>query len=162
MKTGIKLIIGCLIAFAIMSFKVHAQMVSAKQAFYSAMASGSTTAWSKQLEAVNAMTGNDKNAFQGALLMRKSGSQKTPGQKLSMFKQGHKLLETAISQESKNPEYRFLRLMIQENAPKIVGYNNNIAADASLVKASFKSFPETIQKAILSYSKTSKALNGLQ
>jgi hypothetical protein len=162
MRIGIKLIIGCLIAFAITHFEAHAQTGTGKQAFYSAIASGSTTAWNKQLEAVNTMSGNDKKAFQGALLMRKSGVQKTPGQKLSMFKQGHKLLEAAISHEAQNPEYRFLRLMIQENAPKIVGYNNNIADDARLVKASFKSLPETVQKAVLSYSQTSKALNGLQ
>ena len=162
MRVQMKLIIGCLIAFAIMSFAAHAQTGSGKQAFYTAMASNSAAVWNKQLEEISKLTGNDKNAFQGALLMRKSGSQKTPGQKLSMFKQGHKLLEAAISREAKNPEFRFLRLMIQENAPKIVGYNNNVADDARLVKASYKSFPETVQKAVLSYSKTSKALKGLQ
>ncbi|MCH5715884.1 hypothetical protein [Niabella hibiscisoli] len=51
--------------------------------------------------------------------------------------------------------------MIQENAPKIVGYNKNITDDAKLVKASLKSLPEVVQKAVLSYSKTSKALSGL-
>lgn len=162
MKLRIELIIGCLIAFAIMSSTAYAQTGFGKQAFYSAMGSNSATVWNKQLEAVNALTGNDKSAFRGALLMRKSGSQNTPGQKLSMFKQGHKLLEAAIGQEAKNPEYRFLRLMIQENAPKIVGYNNNIGDDVKLIKASFKLLPEVVQKAVLSYSKTSKALNGLQ
>ena len=162
MRVSIKLIIGCLIAFAIMSSAAHAQTGSGKQAFYNAMASTSAAVWNKQLEAVSTLTGNDKSAFRGALLMRKSGSQKTPGQKLSMFKQGHKLLEAAISQEANNPEFRFLRLMIQENAPKVVGYSNNIIDDARLVKASYKSFPESVQKAVLSYSKTSKALKGLQ
>lgn len=157
-----KLIIGCLIALAITSFTAHAQTGSGRQAFYHAIASNSATVWNKQLEAVNTLTGADKSAFHGVLLMRKSGSLKTPGQKLSMFKQGHKLLEAAISQEPKNAEYRFLRLMIQENAPKIVGYNNNITDDARQVKASLKSFPEVVQKAVLSYSKTSKSLNGLQ
>ncbi len=76
MRIGIKLIIGCLIAFAITHFEAHAQTGTGKQAFYSAIASGSTTAWNKQLEAVNTMSGNDKKAFQGALLMRKSGVQK--------------------------------------------------------------------------------------
>ena len=162
MRVSMKLIIGCLIAFAIMSFAAHAQTGSGKQAFYQAIASNSASVWNKQLEAVNTLAGNDRSAFHGALLMRKSGAQKTPGQKLSMFKQGHKLLEGAINQEVKNPEYRFLRLMIQENAPKIVGYNNNITDDARLVKASYKSFPDAVQKAVLSYSKTSKALKGLQ
>ena len=162
MRVSMKLIIGCLIAFAIMSFAAHAQTASGKQAFYNALASNSAAVWNKQLEAVNMLSGNDKSAFQGALLMRKSGSQNTPGQKLSMFKQGYKLLEAAIGQEAKNAEYRFLRLMIQENAPKIVGYNKNITDDAKLVKASLKSLPEVVQKAVISYSKTSKALKGLQ
>ncbi|MCH5715885.1 hypothetical protein [Niabella hibiscisoli] len=78
MRAQMKLIIGCLIAFAIMSF-AHAQTGSGKQAFYNALASNSAAVWNKQLEAVNTLPGNDKSAFQGALLMRKSALRKRRG-----------------------------------------------------------------------------------
>jgi hypothetical protein len=152
----------CVIAFAASHFTANAQTGAGRSGFYSAMSSASVAVWNKQLEALKAFSGNDKTAYEGALLMRKSGSQKTPGQKLSMFKQGYKLLEAAISKEPSNIEYKFLRLMIQENAPKIVGYNKNIADDAKSLKSGYKSLPATVQKAVLSYSKTSKALSGLQ
>ncbi|MCH5600069.1 hypothetical protein [Niabella ginsengisoli] len=162
MRSIIKSILGLFIAIFAMLFTTKAQDGAGKQAFYNAMASNSTSVWNKQLEALKAMKGNDKAAYEGALLMRKSGSQKTPGQKLSMFKKGHGLLETAISKEPANIEYKFLRLMIQENAPKIVGYNKNVAEDAKLLKNGYKSLPAVVQNAIVAYSKSSKVLSGLQ
>lgn len=162
MRLKRKLTLAFFIALAMLSFTAVAQTASTRQAFYAAMASGNAASMDKQMEATASVAGSDKMALQGALLMRKSGSQKTPGQKLSMFRQGNKLLETAISQDARNPEYRFLRLMIQENAPKIVGYSNNITDDVRVIKGGYKSLPEAVQKAILSYSKTSKVLNGLQ
>lgn len=139
----------------------NAQEGNSRQAFYAALASNSTAAWNKQLENVKNLKGNDRAAFEGALLMRKSGSLKIPAQKLSLFKKGHKLLEDAISREPHNTEFRFLRLMIQENAPKVVGYNKNLAEDVKIVKSGYNALPGTVQKAISAYTKSSKILTGL-
>ncbi|WP_346236027.1 hypothetical protein ABDK00_017550 [Niabella insulamsoli] len=157
----VKSILTSLIALIFLTPALEAQTAVDRSAFYQAMASGSTTALSKQLEITKEAKGTDKEALQGALLMRKSKSQKTAGQKLSMFKQGHRLLEGAISKEPANVEYKFLRLMIQEHAPKIVGYYKNIAEDAKILKASYKSLSSAVQKALLAYSNTSNALKGL-
>lgn len=133
-----------------------------KKTFYSALSSGSISELDKQVAAAKGLKGNDIPAFEGALMMRKSGSLKIPAQKLTMFKKGYKLLEGAISKEPANTEYRFLRLMIQENAPKIVGYYKNIAEDVNVVKSNYKSLSAETQQAILAYSKSSKVLTGLK
>lgn len=153
---------GCFfILFVAGSFLLHAQSGAGKQAFYAALASPSMSAWNKQLENAKNLKDNDKTAFEGALLMRKSGALKVPAQKLSLFKQGHKLLESAIRKEPQNTEFKFLRLIIQENAPKIVGYNKNLAEDARIIKSNYNSLPDVLQQAILAYSKSSKVLTGL-
>ena len=75
-----------------------------------------------------------------------------------MFKEGGKKLEAAIKAAPNNVEFRFLRLMIQENAPKIVGYDENIKVDSESVKANLKSLSPATQAAIGQYAKKSKYL----
>ena len=140
-----------------LSFAVHTESID-KAAYFKVFANGN----SKQMtELVDKLEGNkslDYFAYTGALLMRKAGFVTEAKEKLKLFKEGHKLLEEAISKDKQNPEYRFLRLMIQENAPKILNYKSNITEDASLIKSSYKTFPQEVQQAILDYSKKSKAL----
>lgn len=100
----------------------------------------------------------NKDAYQGALVMKKSGLLSDAGEKLKLFKEGRKKLETAISRDTMNCEYRFLRLLIQENAPKIVNYNTEIKKDASYLRKNYKTLSLSIQKEILNYSKHSKEL----
>ncbi|HMH32644.1 MAG TPA: hypothetical protein VK543_06415, partial [Puia sp.] len=60
--------------------------------------------------------------------------------------------------ERENAEYRLLRLMVQENAPTVLGYKNDIKADSEYIRKSFKNLPEDIQQVIVDYSKKSKIL----
>ena len=154
-----------LISFVFLAFTgfgySKAQTGVTKQALYKALATDNVALWNKQLEVCQQLNGNDKAAYEGALLMRKSGSLKTPAQKLNMFKKGHKFLESAISKEPDNAEYKFLRLVIQENAPKLLGYNKDIIADTKTIKANYNSFSKELQQAVTAYSKTSKLLSGL-
>ena len=99
-----------------------------------------------------------KLAYEGAMLMKKSGLLSKPKEKLKVFKSGREKLETAIRDDSANVEYHFLRLIIQENAPKIVGYKKNIDADSKMVMASYNTLPTFLRQAIKNYSKTSKVL----
>jgi len=97
-------------------------------------------------------------AFMGALLMKKASFVENAVEKLKLFKAGHKDLELAIYRENTNTEYYFLRLIIQENAPKLVNYSKDIKKDAAYIVKNYKSLSPELQKAILSYSKTSKEL----
>lgn len=57
-----------------------------------------------------------------------------PLSKLSSFQKGKKNLEHAIAKDPTNMELRALRLSIQINAPKFLGYHNAIENDKSFLK----------------------------
>lgn len=101
---------------------------------------------------------DDQQAYLGAIGMKTAEFQKSAGDKLKKFKEGKVLLEKAIQSHPNNVEYRFLRLMIQENAPKILGYNSNIKEDVSLIKANINKVPKEIKTAITNYSGVSENL----
>lgn len=130
-----------------------------KSEFYKAMDSGDkTTIEILEKKIATASVTNDQKAYYGAILMKSSEFQKTAGEKLKKFKLGHVLLEEMIAKNPKNIEYRFLRLMIQENAPKIVKYNTNIEEDASFIKDNLNQAVKEVKSAITDYAKVSKVL----
>ena len=130
-----------------------------RAAFYAVMASGKMEEINNELLIVRAADVNDKEAYEGALLMRKAGLLKKPEDKLKAFKSGRIKLETALSDNNDNGEYRFLRLTIQEHAPRIVKYYKEQDKDSEYIKQVFKNLSPVVQKAILDYSKTSKLLH---
>lgn len=101
---------------------------------------------------------DEKRAYYGAILMKSADFQKTPGEKLKKFKQGKELLESVIASNPNQVEYRFLRLMVQENAPKIVKYDQNIEEDCKLIKSNLSKVSSELKNAISNYTKTSKNL----
>ena len=141
------------------SSKSYAQQKFEKAAFYTVMADGDLTAIDNELETVTASSLANKGGYEGALLMRKAGKAKGPKKKLGFFKEGRIKLETAILAEPENTEFRFLRLAIEENAPKIVKYNKEIEKDKAFIQAHFKAQPQAVQQAIIDYSKKSKVLH---
>jgi hypothetical protein len=132
--------------------------VPERNAFYAAMKSQDIKTVDVQLELLEKDSSSDNAAFQGALLMKKAGLVKGPFKKLKLFKQGHSSLEAALEKNSNDPEIRFLRLMIQENAPGILNYNDDIKSDVAAIQVAFKNMPEDLRQIILEYSKTSHAL----
>ncbi|ANH82691.1 hypothetical protein A8C56_18440 [Niabella ginsenosidivorans] len=137
-------------------------MAQSKSAFYEAMAGNSAKAIDAQLSRLDSYaSGNEKLALEGALEMRKAGLLSIPAKKLSTFKQGHKKLEAAIASAPRNGEFRFLRLMIQENAPRSMGYSKNIGEDSKLIREQFASLPAETRQSIKNYSKKSKSLGEL-
>ena len=100
----------------------------------------------------------EKDAYEGFLLMRKAGITARPAEKLKLFKAGRIKLETAMVNDNTNAEYHFLRLIIQEKAPKIVKYNKDQEADRQIVTKEYKNLPAVVQHAIADYAKTSKIL----
>ncbi len=132
-----------------------------RSAFYSAMASDKLEEINVQLNNLKSSSASDKEAFEGALLMKKAGLVAKTKDKLSLFKEGRKKLEALIKRDNDNIEYCFLRLIIQEHAPKALNYKDDIDHDSKLIRSGYKNLPAVVQQAIADYSKKSKALKGL-
>ncbi len=130
-----------------------------REAFYSVMASGSLEKVNEELLVVRSSLIKEKEAYEGALLMKKAGLLKIPAEKLKAFKAGRIKFEPAIVNDNDNAEYHFLRLTIQEHAPKVVKYHKEIETDKEYIHKGYKNLSPVVQKAILDYSKTSKVLH---
>lgn len=126
---------------------------------YKSIASTNTGEINSALASLKESTLKEKEAYEGVLLMKKAGLSRNAKEKLANFKSGRTRLEAAIKNDAANVEYHFLRLIIQENAPNIVKYKNNLKTDAELVRTSFKKLPPAVQQAVKDYSKKSKFLN---
>lgn len=130
-----------------------------KAAFYEVMDRGNLDAVEKEIDVVNNSSSTEKDGYVGALLMRKADLQKLPAQRLKSFKAGRIKFDTAIAADADNVEFHFLRLAIQEHAPKIVKYNKDIESDKKTVIKGYKSLAPAVQHAIVDYTKKSKVLS---
>src|SRR6516225_6217726 len=113
-----------------------------KARFYKAMESSNKDLINKELDQLKDLDFPNKDAYIGALSMVKASFPASPSRKLNLFKSGHKKLEAAIKKDSLNAELRFLRLMIHENAPGMLGYKSDIEKDSAYIRKSFKTLPE--------------------
>lgn len=156
---GIRFLLVALLSF--MGWNAGAQNAAAKvdrTSFYAALSNGDMNKLNDQLKRIERLTFDEKNAFAGVLKMRKAEFAKGLKTKLDLFKSGGTQLEDEIAKHKSNAEYRFLRLIMQENAPAILNYNDNIEEDAKIIKASYSKLPAETKAAILDYCKKSKAL----
>jgi hypothetical protein len=136
-----------------------AQQKFDKSVFYDVIASGDTDAINNQLTIVEEASLNNKKGYNGALLMKKAGLLTKPKEKLKLFKMGRIKMETALLADTKNTEFHFLRLAIEEHAPKIVKYHADIEKDKLFIQKNFKNLSPVVQRAILDYCKNSKVLH---
>ena len=139
--------------------KSIAQEEFKKSTFYDTMASGDLAAVENQLTILQGSSIANKEGYEGDMLIRKAGLVKGAKTRLDLFKAGRIKLETAIAADNENTEFHFLRLAIEEHAPKIVKYHNDIEKDKTIVQKNFKSLSPSVQHAILDYSKNSKVLH---
>ncbi len=72
-------------------------------------------------------------AYKGAVLTLMAKHAKTIKEKKMFFQEGVQFLEAAVKTAPNDIETRYLRLSVQEHAPKIVKYNNNIEKDKSFL-----------------------------
>jgi hypothetical protein len=159
---NIKLLFNLLFFFFAFNIQANTQKTGFdKSAFYSAMAADDIEAVNTQLNILKAGTMAYKEAYEGALLMKKAGLVAKASEKLSLFKKGRLKLEAAMKSDKENTEFSFLRLIIQEHAPKVVDYRGDIENDIALIRLNYKTLPQVIQQAISDYSKKSKALKSL-
>ncbi len=156
---NIKMSFCLLFLLSVMTVQVNSQKPGFdRSAFYSAMASDNLEEINAELNIVKGASFGEKNAYEGALLMKKAGLVAKAKDKLSLFKSGRSKLEASIKKESSNTEFYFLRLIIQEHAPKAVNYRNDLENDSLLIRTNFKTLPQVVQQAIIDYSKKSKIL----
>ena len=72
-------------------------------------------------------------AYKGAVLTLKAKFSKSKDEKKKFFKEGVSLIENAINADSSNIEIHYLRLSVQENSPKMLGYHKNIEEDKEFI-----------------------------
>lgn len=72
-----------------------------------------------------------------------------PFEKLKTFKEGKANIEESVAQSPSDTEIRFIRLSVQLNAPKFLGYSNNIEEDKKIIRYSGSDIKsETLQTMI--------------
>lgn len=148
------------IFITVLTWNTQAQLD--RKAIYTALASDSKEVVQKQLDGIVGMKESSEiKAFKGALQMKAAQFQKTAKDKLNLFNAGKKLLESEIKSNDGNVEYRFLRLLIQENAPKQLKYNGNIEEDVLNIVSGYSKLKESTKSAIESYAKKSASLKNL-
>lgn len=129
-----------------------------KTTFYAVMDRGSLEEVNNEIDVVTASSINEKEGYEGALLMRKAGLVARPAEKLKLFKAGRIKLETALLNDKDNVEFHFLRFAVEEHAPKIVKYRTDLEADKQIILKSYKDLSPVVQRAIMDYTKKSKLL----
>ncbi|AEA45618.1 hypothetical protein [Fluviicola taffensis] len=153
-----KILIFVLIAFS--SLTAYSQLD--RKSIYNALASESKETVQKQLDELQKLKeSSEVKAFKGALTMKAAQFEKTAKDKLALFNSGKKVLETEIKSNDENVEYRFLRLLIQENAPKQLKYDGNITEDAASIMIGYGKLKESTKTALETYAKKSASLKEL-
>jgi len=147
-----------LLLFISVKINAHPQKFE-KAEFYEVMKSGTLETITNELEAVKVAPEKERDGYEGALLMKKAGLLKKAKDRLASFKQGRIKLETALLADPENTEFHFLRLAIEEHAPRIVKYHSDIEKDKAIVIKNFKSQSPAVRHAILDYCENSKVLH---
>lgn len=129
-----------------------------KKAYFACMYTTDVAFIDQQLRSVQSLSGVEKDAYEGAMLMKKAEVVPNKLTKLELFKEGKAKLEAAILKNAHSIEFRILRLIIQEHAPGFLGYNKSLQDDAKFIKSHFPSCTEVLKKIIQDYSKTSQYL----
>lgn len=150
---GVKLSMLALLWSAMMTWN------AASTTFYEAFGSDSLTTIEHALTTLEqTKSSTSVRAYQGGLMMKKANYVKGVAQKLELFKAGSQLLDKAIKRDPSNAEYRFIRLTIQEKAPRILKYNKNIAEDKRILVAGYKSMRSSTRSYVLDYAHSSEQL----
>ncbi|WP_026631598.1 hypothetical protein [Dyadobacter alkalitolerans] len=132
---------------------------SEKKEFYKALSSGEESAIDQALANLEKEKPASRiNAYKGALTMKKAGFQKSVKVKVKTFKKGAYMLEDEIKSNPANTEYRFLRLTVQEHAPKVLKYNKQLDEDKQAVIGGYGKLDNDLKAIVYNYAKDSKVL----
>ncbi len=88
-------------------------------------------------------------AYKGAILTLKAKFAKSRSDKKEFFKEGVSLIENAKEAESPNIEIRYIRLSVQENSPRFLGYHKNIEEDKQFILKHYAAIASKELKGVL-------------
>jgi len=130
-----------------------------RKSFYAAFSEGSEESLDREIAKLSEGKNTSfSRACLGAAQMKKSDFLKGASNKVKLFKKGASLLEEEIKNAPNNAEYRFLRLTIQENAPKILKYNQDIEKDKEVLLAGYGRLDPDLKEIIRQYAGRSKII----
>ncbi len=101
----------------------------------------------------------DISFYIGALYIKKSNYGSTMRKNIDTFKRGRDIIEDIINKNINNIEYRFIRLIIQEQIPSVLKYDNNRDVDSKIIVENLASIDDDLMFEIKDYSKISETLN---
>ncbi|HEY0091372.1 MAG TPA: hypothetical protein VGB43_02705, partial [Flavobacterium sp.] len=101
-------------------------------------------------------------AYKGAAITLKSKFSKNIPDKIKLFKEGAKLVESAIAAEPKNVEIRMVRLSIQESVPAIVNYRMNKKEDIAFIINNYSALEGSSKEYIKGFIQRSKSFSQSQ
>lgn len=102
-----------------------------------------------ELSNVNSASKSTLLAYKGAILTLKANFSKSKKDKKEFFKKGVSLIEDAVQADSSNIEIRYLRLSVQENTPRFLGYRKNIEKDRIFILDNFSNLSSKELKGII-------------
>ena len=87
-----------------------------------------------------------------------------PTTKWKLFTEGKARIESAIKAAPSNPEIRYARLMVQLNAPAIVGYSDDIDSDLNIFVQNLVEYKvsQTWKTSFINNLKSSDGINAAQ
>ena len=152
---------GLLSSFFCILFLVNPSITEIRELYIKASLSKiNAEAFHSKLQSVSNKDDNTLVAYKAASLTLMAKYAKGIKNKKIFFREGVFLLESLITKHPKDIELRFIRLTIQENAPKIVKYKKNISEDKSLIINSLNNVKNKALKTyIKSYVLESKAFS---
>ncbi|MES3018907.1 MAG: hypothetical protein V4721_14060 [Bacteroidota bacterium] len=150
-----KLIIVLMVTFGLNSDAYDPSTAAVRVKFHNSTASEKICKdLIKQLEPYNEKNNPLLLGYRGGATMLMAKHAMNPFSKLSYFKKGKGMLETAIQAENSNVELRFLRYTIQTNVPSFLGYNSHLAKDRQFLTQSVSGVKDAeLKKIITSYLK---------
>lgn len=124
------------------------------------LASASKASADKFRNMVAKATGADPavTAYRSASKIIQAKFEKGPARKPLLI-EGIKGLEYVISRNPKNVELRVIRLSVQENLPKIVGYNTKIAEDKGVIVRNYPFQNAALKQFIRDFAAVSKTMS---
>ncbi|MDP9957025.1 hypothetical protein [Epilithonimonas hungarica] len=84
------------------------------------------------------------------------------GKRKSLVKTGATSLESLIKSNPNNTELRLIRLSVQENVPKIVGYHKNLKEDKEFVLNNYSKQNSALKSYIKKFAAQSKTMTAAE
>jgi hypothetical protein len=148
-----------LLAFVMFFTVLNAQASIDKTHYFEVLSGNKSDKIKSEVQRLEKMTSTSEiRAYLGAMMMKEAQYYQSTKEKLSRFNKGKALLEAEIKGNKTAVDYRFLRLMIQENCPKILNYHSHVKEDADLIIKDYSKQNSALKAVILTYSKSSSAL----